>query len=71
VLIKGTDRKVLIASDTIPLFENWSGTSPVPSGVFNSLDVYYSTFDKMRELHADLVLPGHDAKVFTHAEYLA
>jgi glyoxylase-like metal-dependent hydrolase (beta-lactamase superfamily II) len=70
VLIENKGRKVLIASDTIPLFENWSEKSPIPSGIFNNLDDYYSTFEKLRALSPDLVLPGHDINVFRQKEYV-
>lgn len=70
VLVVGPRRRVLIASDTIPLFENWCEKPPVPSGVFNNLEQYYSTFEKISSLNADLVLPGHDVKVFDQQEYI-
>jgi glyoxylase-like metal-dependent hydrolase (beta-lactamase superfamily II) len=70
VLVEGPHRRVLIASDTIPLFENWCEKPPRPSGVFDDLEQYYSTFEKIHSLNTDLVLPGHDIKVFDHKEYI-
>jgi glyoxylase-like metal-dependent hydrolase (beta-lactamase superfamily II) len=70
VLVEGPRRRVLIASDTIPLFENWCEKPPLPSGVFNNLEQYYSTFETINRLKTDLVLPGHDVKVFEHKEYI-
>ncbi len=70
VLVASPRKKILVASDTIPLFENWQQDPPLPSGVFNNLEEYYSTFDKIRKLNPDLVLPGHDARVFEQPEYV-
>ena len=50
VLIESPNKRILIASDTIPLFENWCQKPPLPSGVFNNLEQYYSTFDKISSL---------------------
>jgi N-acyl homoserine lactone hydrolase len=70
VLVEGQHKRALIASDTVPLFENWSEKPPIPSGIFNNLEDYYSTFEKISRLNTDLVLPGHDAKVFEQKEYV-
>ncbi|MGD0975826.1 MAG: N-acyl homoserine lactonase family protein [Candidatus Korobacteraceae bacterium] len=70
VLVESPNKRILIASDTIPLFENWCQDPPLPSGVFNNLEKYYSTFDKISRLETDLVLPGHDRKVFDQPEYV-
>ncbi len=70
VLVEGPQKRVLIASDTIPLFENWQQNPPLPSGVYNNLEEYYSTFDKIRRLNTDMVLPGHDAGVLEQREYV-
>ena len=71
VLVNTTAGKYLIASDTIPIFENWVGNAMyahIPSGIHYSLPEYYETFKKMERI-CQHVLPGHDEKVFTKKCY--
>ncbi len=69
VLLENGNRKILIASDTIPFYENWNSPSPIPNGAHYNLADYYATFDKMKKLSVDYVLPGHDQAVFEKAAY--
>jgi N-acyl homoserine lactone hydrolase len=62
----------LIASDTLPLFENWN--NPVahiprlPGAIHVGLVEYFESLEKMDKI-TDLVLPGHDPLVFDKTEY--
>ena len=69
VLLENGSRKALIASDTIPLYENW-GASPIPNGAYYNLADYFATFEMIRKLNADYILPGHDMRVFEQKQYL-
>lgn len=70
VLLEGQEKRGLIAGDTIPLYENWyNGDFPLPSGVHNNLDDYYASFEKINNLNPDLILPGHEVKVFEQIKY--
>jgi N-acyl homoserine lactone hydrolase len=66
---KGT---YVIATDTVPLYENWNWPSPhmphLPSGIHWELKEYFESFKRIEEI-ADFVLPGHDPKVFNHSKY--
>lgn len=71
VLVQTSDGPILIASDTMGLFECWEGTKlykHVPSAIHYNLDEYYRTLDKMDRL-TTFILPGHDPKVFEHECY--
>lgn len=68
VLLESDGKKALIASDTIPLFENW-GSAPLPNTAHYNLSDYCATLDRIRELNVDLILPGHDIKVFDTEKY--
>lgn len=63
VLIDTEKGKYFIAGDAVGLFECWDTVPHVPSGIFNNLEDYYESFDKIEKI-ADYVLPGHDDKVF-------
>ena len=49
-------------------FECWEMTPHVPSGIFNNLEEYYWSMDRVDKI-ADHVLPGHDGKVFDKEFY--
>jgi Zn-dependent hydrolases, including glyoxylases len=70
VLVDTSDGKYLIASDLVPLFENWEplGQNPLPNSNLYDLRDYYNSFDRMVAIGAK-VLPGHDPKVFEYSEY--
>lgn len=63
VLIDTEKGKYFIAGDAVGLFECWDTVPHVPSGIFNNLEDYYESFNKIEKI-ADYVLPGHDDKVF-------
>lgn len=70
VLLECGSRKTLIASDTIPLYENWAYPSPIPNGGHYNLADYCATFDLIKKLGVDYILPGHDMGVFQKDKYL-
>ena len=57
-----------IAGDTVGLYECLESTPPVPSGLFNNLEDYYKSLEKIERI-ADHILPGHDPKVFDQSSY--
>jgi N-acyl homoserine lactone hydrolase len=54
-----------IAGDAVGLFECWETVPHVPSGIFNNLEQYYESMEKI----SGYVLPGHDARVFEKTIY--
>ncbi len=70
VFLENEGRKALIASDTIPLYENWAHPSPIPNGAHYNLADYCATFDLIKKLKADYILPGHDMEVFQKEQYV-
>jgi hypothetical protein len=62
-LIDTEKGKYFIAGDAVGLFECWETVPHVPSGIFNNLQDYYASFDKIEKI-ADYVLPGHDTRIF-------
>lgn len=66
---KGT---YVIASDTVPLFENWNWPTAhmphLPNGIHWDLEEYFQSFKRIEEI-ADFVLPGHDPIVFNYSKY--
>lgn len=62
VMVQTEKGRCLIAGDTIPLFENWEGS--IPHGVHVDLREYEKTFRKIKSLRPDVILPGHDERVF-------
>jgi N-acyl homoserine lactone hydrolase len=68
VLVATEKGEYFIAGDAVGLFECWEITPHVPSGIFNNLEQYYESMDRIDEI-ADHVLPGHDGKVFDKKFY--
>jgi glyoxylase-like metal-dependent hydrolase (beta-lactamase superfamily II) len=71
VLVQVPSGPCLIAGDNCPLFENWEGNpqaAHIPPGIHMNLHDCYDSFNKM-ELLADMVLPGHDARVLERDVY--
>ena len=68
VLIDTEKGKYFIAGDAVGLFECWKTVPHVPSGIFNNLESYYESFDRIEKI-ADYVLPGHDGRVFDRPVY--
>ena len=64
-----TDQGVyFIGGDAVGLYECWETVPHVPSGLFNNLDEYYQSMEKIEQI-AGHVLPGHDARVFERSSY--
>jgi len=61
--------RYLIASDFLPLYENWySPSGYIPSGIHVSLADYYESFKKIEKI-TDWILPGHDPGVLKKEVY--
>ncbi len=58
----------LIAGDAVGLYECMETVPYVPSGLYNDLAEYYKSLDRIHQM-ADVVLPGHDARVFERESY--
>lgn len=72
-VVAATSRgKYVIASDTVPTFENWQGYPPIiphhPNGIHVDLTEYFASLRRI-EVVADFVLPGHDEVVFRQIAY--
>lgn len=61
-----------IATDTIPLYENWENPVPhiphLPGAIHVGLVEYFSSLERI-DRHCDFILPGHDLKVFDKDRY--
>jgi N-acyl homoserine lactone hydrolase len=68
VLVNTVKGKYFIAGDALGLFECWERIPHVPSSIFNNLDEYYESMDKIEKI-ADFILPGHDNRVFDKSIY--
>lgn len=66
VVVESPGGRIVIASDNVPLYENWAGTPAaggrIPSGIHVDLRACYATFDKL-ERTGGTILPGHDHAV--------
>lgn len=69
VLVEAETRRILIAGDTFTFFKNIEQDPPVISGFYVDLKQYQQSLEKIAKLKADLILPGHDLKVFDKAAY--
>ena len=69
VLVEAETRRILIAGDAVSFFKNLEKDPPVISGFYVDMKAYYKSFEKMAGLKADLILPGHDFKVFEKEAY--
>lgn len=67
VLVKTTSGNFFLASDNIPLFENWE--TRTPSGIHVNLEEYQDSFEKIESLKGVFILPGHDPRVFERERY--
>lgn len=71
VVVETYKGNYVIASDTVPMFENWEGTDlmkHIPSGIHVGLTECFESFEKIERV-ADFVLPGHDIKVLEQEWY--
>ena len=69
VLVTAASGKIFIAGDTFTFFRNLEQTPPVISGFYVDLKQYYNSLEKIAQLSPDLILPGHDFKVFDQQVY--
>jgi N-acyl homoserine lactone hydrolase len=68
VLVQGETQKMLIASDTFPLFKNLQSLPATISDTYVDLDQYLATVKRIQELQA-FVLPSHDFEVLEREVY--
>lgn len=71
VLVETKYQHFLIASDTVGVYENWTGSTAmkhIPQGIHWDLEGYFRTFEKMERLGVE-VLPSHDMRVLEHNVY--
>jgi glyoxylase-like metal-dependent hydrolase (beta-lactamase superfamily II) len=71
VLVALESGPCLIAGDSCPLYENWTGNAQVahiPPGIHVNVRDCYDSFKKMASL-AQTILPGHDSKVLERKVY--
>lgn len=63
VAVETPDGPVVLASDNVPLYENWQGAPPleqhIPSGVHVDLTEYYASFARL-EQEDGVIVPSHD-----------
>lgn len=68
VVVQTEEGPYLIASDTIGVYENWTGNENmkhIPQGIHYNLEDYFATFSKMERIGAQ-VLPSHDMRVLEY-----
>lgn len=67
VLVNGTSGKTIIASDNCWFYANLQYLLPIPHYTFDP-NAYVAQLKRMKTLVAntELIIPGHDAKVFTN-----
>jgi glyoxylase-like metal-dependent hydrolase (beta-lactamase superfamily II) len=67
-LVETAEGLMALATDTVPLFENWHNNDPtmphLPSTILVNLFDYFASLDRIEKTGAKVVLPGHDPKVF-------
>lgn len=68
VLVRTEKGNYFIAGDAVGMFECWERTPHIPSSIFNNLEQYYESIEKIDKI-ADFILPGHDNKVFDKSIY--
>ncbi|MGW5152642.1 N-acyl homoserine lactonase family protein [Rhodococcus koreensis] len=67
VLVSGTET-YLIPGDNLPLHQNLNGGQFTPNPIHVDLESYFASIRRSTR-EADVILPGHDLRVFDHAEY--
>ena len=67
MLVNGTSGKTIIASDNIWFYANLKYLLPIPHYTFDPI-AYVNQMKRMKTLVSDikLIIPGHDAAVFTN-----
>jgi len=66
VLVNTEEGKYMIASDNLPLYDNWESVRP--TAVHVSIQDWYESYLKIKDL-ADFILPGHDMQAMTRSIY--
>jgi glyoxylase-like metal-dependent hydrolase (beta-lactamase superfamily II) len=66
VLVNGTSGKTIIASDNVWYYYNFRHLLPIPKYTFNE-KAYVNAMIRMKTLvtNTDLIIPGHDALIFS------
>lgn len=67
LLVSGT-KNYLIPGDNIPLHQNLNGADFVPNPIHVDLESYFASIRRSTS-ESDLILPGHDLRVFDQSEY--
>lgn len=68
VVVQGENKRYLLASDMLPLYENFESRF-IPSGLHVSLEDYYRSYERVQEVGADQIIPGHDPRVMAQRSY--
>jgi N-acyl homoserine lactone hydrolase len=71
VLVETQQGKIAIAGCMVPTFENWPDSDTdayLPSSLFVDLEQYWESLQRLDRI-SDLILPGHDPKVFSQRQY--
>lgn len=72
VVVDTARGRYLLATDTVPLYENWDSGNPalphLPNTIHVGLVEYFESFRKLERL-GGTVLPGHDPKVLEQEVY--
>jgi len=68
VLVEGEARRIFIASDTLPLFDNINQEPYAISNIYVDLESYHESVRKITALSA-FVLPSHDIRIFDNKVY--
>lgn len=67
LVIEGGVVKILIAGDTVPLFENWYSATKHINNICYDEKQYYNSFDKISSINP-VVIPSHDSMVLNFFE---
>src|SRR5699024_9937776 len=71
VLVRTAKGPYLITSDTIGVYENWTGNdrmNHIPQGIHWNLEEYFKTFTKIEKMNCE-ILPCHDFRVLEYQVY--
>ena len=71
VLVETQQGNIAIAGCMVPTFENWPDSDTdayLPSSLFVDLEQYWKSLQRLDRI-SDLILPGHDPKVFSQRQY--
>jgi len=72
VLVDTEAGKILIAGDTVNLYDNWEGKGVwkhIPNTIHIDVSDMYKDFEKIESLNCAHILPGHDIRVLDHKVY--